>query len=83
MMGCRNLIPQPKIPVAFKIQSLSVDLVNNTANFAAFDQPTTPGTQGSMIQGNFPFTPTGGEGREHDKVLAAAKAALQKCLNDI
>jgi len=74
---------QPEIRVAFKIQNLSVDLVNNTANFAAFDQPTTPGALGTMIQGNFPFTPTGGESHEHDKVLAAAKAALQRCLNEI
>lgn len=69
--------------MAFKIQNLSVDLVNNTANFAAFEQPIPPATHGLMIQGNFPFTPSGGEGREHDKVLAAAKAAIQKCLNEI
>jgi hypothetical protein len=69
--------------MVFKLQSLSVDLVNKTANFAAFDQPTAPATLGSMIQGTIPFTPTGGEGREQDKALAAAKAALQQCLNEI
>ena len=69
--------------MAFKVQNLSVDLVNNTANFAAFDQPVSPATQGSMVQASFPFTPNGGEAHEHDKVLAAAKAALQRCLNDI
>jgi hypothetical protein len=62
--------------VTFKVQNLSVDLLKNTANFMAFDE-------GYVIQGSFPFTPNGGDGREHDKVLAAAKAALQKCLNEI
>jgi hypothetical protein len=74
---------QLEIPVTFKIQNLSVDLVNGTANFAAFDQPTPPAIQGAMVQGTFPFIPSGGEDHERDKVLAAAKAALQKCLNEI
>jgi hypothetical protein len=67
--------------VTFKIQSLSVDLVNGTANFAAFDQASQPPT---MVQGTFPFTPAGGgEGHEHDKVLAAAKAVLQQAASEL
>ena len=36
-----------------------------------------------MVQGTFPFSPSGGEGHEHDKVLAAAKAILQQAANEL
>jgi len=75
-----GLQTQPVIPMAFTISTLSVDLQNGTANFAAFDQASTPP---KMVQGTFPFTPAGGEAREREKVLAAAKAVLQQAANEL
>jgi hypothetical protein len=72
--------PQPEIRMAFKIQSLSVDLVIGDRQFCGV-QASTPSPK--MVQGTFPFTPTGREGHEHDKVLAAAKAVLQQALNEL
>lgn len=67
--------------MAFKIQNINVDLINGTANVIAVDQSTQPQLKIASIQ--FPFTPSGGEGHEKDKVIAAAKAALQQALNEI
>jgi hypothetical protein len=66
--------------MAFTIANLSVDLQNGTANFAAFDQASTPP---KMVQGTFPFIPGGGEAHERDKVLAAAKAILQQAASEL
>lgn len=67
--------------MAFKVSVASVDLMQGTANVVAFDQPTTG--PGKTLNVQFPFTPSGGEGQEKSKVLAAAKAVLQQALNEI
>jgi hypothetical protein len=67
--------------MTFKIQTLSVDLMNGTANVVAVDQSTQP--QLKVVNAQFPFTPSGGEGHEKDKVIAAAKPVLQQALNEI
>lgn len=67
--------------MAFKIQNINVDLMNGTANVVAVDQSTQP--QIKVVNAQFPFTPSGGEGHEKDKVVAAAKAVLQQALNEI
>ena len=67
--------------MAFKIQTLSVDLLNGTANVVAMDQSTP--LQIKLVNAQFPFTPSGGEGHEKDKVVAAAKAVLQQALNEL
>ena len=67
--------------MAFKIQNINVDLMNGTANVVAVDQATQP--QIKVVNAQFPFIPSGGEGHEKDKVIAAAKATLQQALNEI
>jgi hypothetical protein len=67
--------------MAFKVQVASVDLMGGTANVVAFDQPTSGPAKAVNL--SFPFTPSGGEGREKDKVIAAAKAVLQQALSEI
>jgi hypothetical protein len=67
--------------MAFKVQNISVDLMNNTASFVAFDQADPQHTK--IVQCTFPFTPPAKEGKEKDHAIAAAKAVLQQALNEI
>ena len=66
--------------MAFKFSMLSPDLINGIGNFAAFDQESIPPL---TVQGSFHFKPTGCESVEMDKLKAAAKAVLQKALNEL
>ena len=68
--------------MAFKVQNMSVDLINHQATVWAIDQfdPTKPA---KTVTIQFPFTPPPSEGSEQGKVLAAAKAVLQQALNEI
>jgi hypothetical protein len=70
--------------MTFKVQVASIDLMGGTANVVAFDQSPTP-TPGPTASLNlqFPFTPSGGADHEKDKVIAAAKVALQRVLSEI
>jgi hypothetical protein len=67
----------------FKVQVASIDLIGQTANVVAFDQiiPPVPGPAAS-INLTIPFTPAGGPD-ERGKLIAAAKAALQRAQNEI
>jgi hypothetical protein len=72
---------QPEIRMPFKVQVASVDLMSGTANVVAFDQPASGPAKAVNLQ--FPFIPSGGEGHEKEKVIAAAKVVLQQALNEI
>lgn len=67
--------------MAFKVQVASVDLMGGTANVVAFDQ--LPAGPAKVVNIQFPFTPSGGEGHEKDKVIAAAKVVLQQALSEL
>jgi hypothetical protein len=58
--------------MTFKIQVASVDLMGGTANVVAFDQPTSGPAKVLNVQ--FSFTPSGGEGHEKDKGNCCGKA---------
>jgi len=66
--------------MAFTVTNLNVDLKNNTANLVAIDQGTT---SSKVVQVQFPFDPPAAEAREQGRAIAAAKAILQQCLNEI
>lgn len=71
--------------MAFKVQTVSVDLMQGSAVVVAFDQPPPSPTPnpGKMVQIQFPFSPPHSEGREKDAVIAEAKRVLQQALNEI
>ena len=70
--------------MAFKVQTINVDLMTRQANLVAFDQsPPAPGHAPKMIQVNFPFNPPSREGDEKAQAIAEAKAVLQQALNEI
>jgi hypothetical protein len=73
---------QLEIPMTFKVQVTSIDLMGGTANVVAFDQPTTS-VPGGTLNLQFPFTPSGGADHEKEKVIAAAKVVLQQILTEI
>jgi hypothetical protein len=68
--------------MTFKVQNMSVDLMNHQATVWVMDQfdPTKPA---KTITVQLPFTPPPSEASEQAKVLAAAKAVLQQALNEI
>ncbi|MDA9456409.1 hypothetical protein XI00_19610 [Bradyrhizobium sp. CCBAU 21359] len=74
--------------MAFKVQNINVDLMNEQATLVAFDNPTSP-TPGNpphmpkMLQVTFPFDPPAREGKEKDLAIAEAKKVLQQALNEI
>ncbi|RXH36634.1 hypothetical protein XH99_06610 [Bradyrhizobium nanningense] len=67
--------------MVFKVQVASVDLMQSMANVVAVDQPAAG--LATILNVQFPFTPSGGEGHEKEKVLAAAKEAARQALNEI
>jgi hypothetical protein len=71
--------------MAFKLQSVNVDLMSGMANVSAIDQSMPPSTPPKFKSVNiqFPFTPSGSEAHERDQVVAAAKAALQQALHEL
>jgi hypothetical protein len=76
-----GLHPTMEILMAFKVQVASVDLMQGSANVVAFDQPASGPAKAVNL--TFPFVPSGGEGQEKERVIAAAKLVLQQALNEI
>jgi hypothetical protein len=68
--------------MAFKVQNMSIDLMNHQATVWALDQ-FDPAKPAKTVTIQFPFTPPPSEASEQGKVLAAAKAVLQQALNEI
>jgi hypothetical protein len=73
--------------MAFVLQNVNIDLMSGMANVGAVEQipPTQPGQPAKIKAFNvqFPFTPSGGEAHEKEKVVAAAKAVLQQALKEL
>jgi hypothetical protein len=67
--------------MSFKVQNISVDLMNETASFVAVDQ--TDPQHPKVVTCNFPFDPPAKEGKEKEQAIAAAKKILQQAASEI
>jgi hypothetical protein len=62
--------------LAFKVQTLTVDLNSGMANVVAIDQTTQPF---KVVNVQFPHA----EGQDKNQILAAAKVILQQAINEL